>query len=288
MHRILSIVRNMAGLARRNIEAARLQDENVTLSNEVHRLSSTVNAHQRFNERAKANYSKASMDRQATLDKLKELNEQVKSLETTVKAERANRVREERSLGEVKKLQEVKIRAMESALRDSENRFTEELQAIRMDHETEYQQLTSRETPETTALRHKVLNLEKELGTCRHLLDQRESRLQQTRERLDESMNSLESYRAKYESQQSATDNAWREIKIKDKQLKALREDLNDARLQVNEASGRGKTQDSGDEDDAIEFMKEEMAVMKASFEKQVQDLKISVHDLESQLRRRS
>ena len=70
--------------------------------------------------------------------------------------------------------------------------------------------------------------------------------------------------------------------------MKALREDLNDARLQVNEASGRGKTQDSGDEDDAIEFMKEEMAVMKASFEKQVQDLKISVHDLESQLRRRS
>lgn len=260
----------MAGLARRNIETARLQDENVTLSNEVHRLSSTVNAHQRFNERAKANYSKANVDRQETLQRLKELNREVKMLENTIDVERAKRVKAERNLGEQKKIQELKIRAMETAMKESENQFSEELEAIRIDHQMEFQQLTSRESPETSALRQKVRSLENELQNCRHIVDQREKRLQETRNRLDEALNSVELYKQKYEISQSEKDNAWREIKIKDKQLRSLREDLNESRIRSNEALAKGnsssKSQDSADEDDPLDFMKEEMTLMKKIF----------------------
>lgn len=159
-----------------------------------------------------------------------------------------------------------------------------------IDHEAEYQSLTARETPETSQLRHKVLDLEVELENVKSLLQERDLRQQRTQVRLDDALASVEKHRQDLIDNDHEKTDMIREINIKDKQLKMLRDNVEDLRVEANQAGvllspgrGCGKKED---EDDAVEFMKEEMDAMKKSYEAEVQRLKLIVEDLENTKRR--
>ena len=286
-------VRNHVGVMaalRRDLETARVQDENVSLRQDVHKLSSTMSAHLRFNQRAIREQSAIEKEHMRLLEEIQALNSTVLHLETNLRDEREKRHGVENELHETKRVHEAAIRAYESQFRERERHFADELVAIRDDHEAEYQSITARETPETSQLRHKVLDLEVELENVKNLLQERDLRQRRTQVRLDDALASIEKHRQDLIDNEHEKTDMIREINIKDKQLKLLRDNVEDLRMVANQAGalsspGRG-CGSKEDEDDAIEFMKEEMDAMKKSYEAEVQRLKLIVEDLEKTKRR--
>eukprot|EP00943_MAST-04B_sp_MAST-4B-sp1_P003068 g3068.t1 len=295
----------MAALARRELEAAKLKDENVTLSQEVTKLSSHVNTSLKLNARIFQEQTSSEKAMQKALREVQDLKTEKRLLESRLKEEEALRKISEEKLKTIQENFNIRLRRLENTMKEKEDFFSEELVAIRHDHRIEIEELTAknnknlrphekeendiatqyRSATNKSPLKHKILDLENEIAACNKLLKRHEERHKTTGLRLKESLDSLDEHRAKLHETEIEKKNMLREIKIKDKQLQKLRTDLeySSRNLQAN----INNINDKEDMDDAIEFMKEEMLAMKSTYEKQIQHLKDEIEILNQQMKRR-
>ena len=105
---------------------------------------------------------------------------------------------------------------------------------------------------------------------------------------MQESLKSLDEYRSKLSETEMEKRNMLREINIKDKQLKKLRTDLEfNNNNNTDNSFQKNVNENAEGMDDAVEFMKEEMLIMKSTYEKQIQQLKDEIDNLNRQMKRR-
>ena len=311
----------MAALARRELEAAKLKDQNVALSQEVSKLSSHVNTSMKFNARIFKEQTSSERAMQEALKEVYNLKTEKKLLERRIKEEEALRKLSEEKLKTIQDDFNVRLRTLENTIKEKEDFFSDELVAIRNDHRNEIEEIISNKNyndadnnnnnnnkygttkQQTTTsqqyksnnnhspLKHKVLDLENEILACNNLLKKHEERHKKSGARLQESLKSLEEYRSKVNENEIEKNNLLREINIKDKQLKKLRTDLEFSGNNEDNNFGynaNNKNNDNKEEmDDAIEFMKEEMLAMKSTYENQIQKLKDEIDTLNRQRRRK-
>jgi hypothetical protein len=295
----------MAALARRELEAAKLKDENITLSQEVTKLSSHVNTSLKFNARIFQEQTSSEKAMQKALREVQDLRTEKRLLERRLKEEEALRKLSEEKLKTIQENFNIRLRRLENTIKEKEQFFSEELVAIRYDHRNEIEELTAKNNKNfqphekeendiamqyksatnKSPLKHKILDLENEIAACNNLLKRHEERHKKSGLRLKESLESLDEYRVKLNETEIEKKNMLREIKIKDKQLQKLRTDLeySSRNLQANV----NNINDEENMDDAIDFMKEEMLTMKSTYEKQIQHLKDEIEILNQQMKRR-
>ena len=301
----------MAALARRELEAAKLKDENVTLSQEVTKLATHVNTSLKLNARIFREQTSSEKAIQKLTKEVQDLETEKRLLERRVKEETALRKLSEEKLRTIQSDFNARLRKLENIIKEKETCFSDELVAIRNDHEVEIESLKRRQAGEgsppkgeygsmkktvgetyrnipdkSSPLKHKVLDLENEVTACNDLLRQHQRKHKECGDRLKASLKSLDEYRSKLAENEMEKKNMLRELNIKDKQLKKLRTDL-----EFGNAGNDGGTLDGAakqeDIDDAIEFMKEEMLAMKSTYEKQIHELKDEIEAMHQQIKRR-
>ena len=298
----------MAALARRELEAAKLKDENVTLSQEVTKLATHVNTSLKLNARIFREQTSSEKAIQRLSKEVQDLKIEKRLLERRVKEETALRKLSEEKLQTIQSDFNTRLRKLESIIKEKEICFSDELVAIRNDHEVEIENLKKRQEDapngksrsitkavgeeyrnmpdRSSPLKHKVLDLENEVAACNELLRQHQTKHKECGNRLKASLKSLDEYRAKLQENEMEKKNMLRELNIKDKQLKKLRTDL-----EFGNANNNGGASDDmvkqEDVDDAIEFMKEEMLAMKSTYEKKIHELKDEIEAMHQQIKRR-
>eukprot|EP00944_MAST-04C_sp_MAST-4C-sp1_P004483 g4483.t1 len=307
----------MAALARRELEAAKLKDENVTLSQEVTKLATHVNTSLKLNARIFREQTSSEKAIQRLTKEVQDLETEKRLLERRVKEEIALRKLSEEKLRTIQSDFNTRLRKLESIIKEKEICFSDELVAIRNDHEVEIENLKKikghevlrskgeyvpngksrsikitvgeeyRNMPDgSSPLKHKVLDLENEVAACNNLLRQHQAKHAECGNHLKASLKSLDEYRKKLQENEMEKKNMLRELNIKDKQLKKLRTDLEFGNASNDDGAFNSMAKQE-DIDDAIEFMKEEMLAMKSTYEKQIHELKDEIEAMHQQIKRR-
>ena len=133
----------MAALARRELEAAKLKDQNVALSQEVSKLSSHVNTSMKFNARIFKEQTSSERAMQEALKEVYNLKTEKKLLERRIKEEEALRKLSEEKLKTIQDDFNVRLRTLENTIKEKEDFFSDELVAIRNDHRNEIEEIIS-------------------------------------------------------------------------------------------------------------------------------------------------
>ena len=266
----------MASL-RSRVENARLKDENVSLSHAVAGLNSSLSAHLRFGERV------GKEQRQQT----ESLRTRVAECEEAVQKMRAEleQARQEKTKAEKREI-ELRKHLEQSAeqLKNMDKLHVDELSRVYIELEharaRQKEQSVSQKTDESFDDQRKVIEdaarFEEEQQAWAEKCRELERDVQSLKQDNEALLSQNRKLSADLQDTEDKRDVMNRELAIKDKQIQSLRDQLQDQRAEFSSSQQPAGTSKQ-DDDSLIEFLEEEMAVMKVRFEGKIQDLEMQL-----------
>lgn len=280
---------------RRALEKAKLQDQNLTLTEKTQRQQASLNAHSRFSARAQEQRSTLSTELNEMSSALSTMESKCNSTQSELEIALLKSHKQQEHIAQLEEKNKTQYIAHTSEISKQSIEWEQERKLLLTKLSQQSYQLkkmsflsstlykNAKATSSTTSLKPTIEKLRLELNQSQVILSHKHEELKTVNEKL--------------ESNQTTIMNFQREMKIKDKQLFHLRGQLEDMTktggpssfldlAAYSRVSGPGQsdvTQGSTSKEDAlqefIEILEEDMKSMKLSYETKVKMLKLEIED---------
>ena len=283
---------------RRNLNQAKLQDQNISLQEAAHRQQATLNAHLRFSQRANNHRSNITNELQTTQNELTTLETNL----TTVQSQLTQARLQNTQLAQ-------EMAALQQLNSTASHRHLEELNNITATWEVERKQMLlhlEQETQRRVAaeqLTQHALETNQIQHTQENTYEQLQLRLQELQHRVQDShaqdiqsKEEMSKIAHQLHSTHETVANLEREIGIKDKQLVHLRGQHTHATSFLSLAAMGGgastgttattattaRTSKEEAQQELIEILEDDMKNMKVTYEKKIDGMNMEIERLES------
>ena len=263
---------------RRNLEKAKLQDQNVALSEKANRQQASLDSYLRFNARAVSFREQLSNELKISQQELRQLKSTHE--ETLSELAKKNSLLKETTVENIRLKEQIVANEKIHKIENSELRhqFNEQTKHLEVAERKARNNIQSTRTQE-----HEIIQMTAAMNTLQQQLNDVIGEQKETNKRNANLANQLETTR-------EIANNLNREIKIKDKQIEHLRSQLEDCKTgsaSFLSLATMGTSGDNAAQQELIEILEDDIKMMKTAYEKKVEDLEMEIERLKSLSRNR-